>query len=87
MKDNSGPFMLRRRILFSNGYQLSVIRGSFSYTGEHELEFEIAVIDQDGGWATNDFFPEHSGNVIPHVSLENIMELITRIGDQPCLQL
>ena len=40
-------FTDRARICFKNGYQLSIVRGSFTYGYEDGL-FEIAPIDKDG---------------------------------------
>ena len=48
-EDMSDPFLgiKRVRVFFKNGYELSVIRGSFSYGGREGL-FEIMLTDKPG---------------------------------------
>lgn len=60
MIDNSDRFMSRILVKFVNGYQLSIIRGDFSYGGASGL-FEIAIIDNLGEFCTNQVFATRYG--------------------------
>lgn len=53
--DESDRFMSRILVKFVNGYELSIIRGNFSYGGESCL-FEIAIFDNFGEFCTKRVF-------------------------------
>lgn len=78
--DRSDEYMLRRRYIFNNGYEVSVIRGYGAYTQDNVLEFETAVFD-DGEWATKDFYPNHYDDVCGSQSIEDVCLLFERIAE------
>lgn len=70
----------RIRIIFNNGYQLSVIRGPFTYGGREGL-FEIAPMEPKGGWAPYLFLKyDRRDDVLGYLSAECVRYYIEKIG-------
>ena len=57
---------------FDNGFEISVIAGGFAYSTPREdkdspddfSDFEIAVFDPQGNWATKQFVPDLDDDVL-----------------------
>jgi hypothetical protein len=58
------------RMMFENGYGVSVVRHSFSYGGEAGL-YELAVLDVDGEIT---YDTDVTDNVIGHLTPEGVTE-------------
>jgi len=58
------------RIMFENGYGVSVVRHSFSYGGNSGL-YELAVLDADGEIT---YDTDVTDNVIGHLTPEGVTE-------------
>jgi hypothetical protein len=63
------------RIMFENGYGVSVVCHSFSYGGEKGL-YEIAVLDTDGEIT---YDTDVTDNVIGHLTPEKVTEIMEQI--------
>jgi hypothetical protein len=63
------------RIMFKNGYGVSVVCHSFSYGGEKGL-YEIAVLDTDGEIT---YDTDITDNVIGHLTPEKVTETMAFI--------
>lgn len=71
-EDRSDELMSRLRVIFANGYELSIIFGEGSYGYEQGL-FEIAPINKHGGVDGNLLDEDDQGdNVLGHADPEKI---------------
>lgn len=79
---------IQARVQFANGNVLSVVAGSGMYSTPREnlnspddfSEFEIAIFDSNGNWATQNFFPNCDDDVMGWQSREEINSIIELIG-------
>ena len=63
---------INSRAEFGNGFSISVIAGRMAYSTPREdkdspddfASFEVAVFAPDGDWATKQFVPDHSDDVL-----------------------
>ena len=63
---------INSRTDFDNGFSISVIAGGMAYSTPREdkdspddfASFEVAVFAPDGDWATKQFVPDHSDDVL-----------------------
>ncbi|RJR12461.1 hypothetical protein C4588_02165 [Candidatus Parcubacteria bacterium] len=78
--DNSDIFMKQVRVVFNNGFQLSVIRGLGSYGGEHGL-FEIMLIPKPNGDMGP--FQELHDDPLGYLTSQEVMVWIDKIGALP----
>jgi hypothetical protein len=84
-KDTGGIHAIMK---FPNGNVLSVVAGSGMYSTPRENHnspddfsaFEIAIFGPDGGWATQNFFPNCGDDVMGWQSREEINSIIELIG-------
>jgi len=83
-KDTGGIHAIMK---FPNGNVLSVVAGSGMYSTPRENHnspddfsaFEIAIFGPDGGWATQNFFPNCGDDVMGWQDREEINILISKI--------
>ena len=73
----SDEMMMRARVIFKNDYQLSIVSGLYSYGGSDE--FEIAVFDPAGEFATEDVL-DASDVVVGYLSAETVTRVIETVG-------
>jgi len=79
--DNSDGLMRRARIKFINGFELSVIRGEFSYGSENGL-FEIAIFDVDGDFARECYDECDQGDgVVGNCDVEKVLHYIEKTAN------
>jgi hypothetical protein len=79
VKDLSGDFVQRRRVIFKNGLQLSVISGWFT-----DGLFEIAPMTAEEDWLPEIFDEEDKGDtVLNHCSPEKVIYYIEKIISWP----
>jgi hypothetical protein len=79
---------IHARMEFANGNVLSVVAGSGMYSTPREnlnspdefSTFEVGIFGPDGGWATRNFFPNCSDDVMGWQSREEINSIIELIG-------
>ena len=84
-KDTGGIHAIMK---FPNGNVLSVVAGSGMHSTPRENHnspddfstFEIAIFGPDGGWATQNFFPNCGDDVMGWQSREEINSIIELIG-------
>jgi hypothetical protein len=84
-KDTGG---IHAKMEFANGNVLSVVAGSGMYSTPREnlnspdefSTFEVGIFGPDGGWATRNFFPNCSDDVMGWQSREEINSIIELIG-------
>lgn len=76
----------RLRVVFKNGYIVSIIRGNLgmfgsTYGGEDGL-FEIAVMQPHGLSYTRQFFdPLHCDDVLGFLTVEDVRHYLNRVGE------
>jgi len=76
-KISDEPFMsgVRSRMVFENGYGVSVISHTYSYGGKDGL-FEIAVLDEDGDLTYN---TSVTNDVIGYLNPEEVTEIMKQV--------
>lgn len=80
VRDNSGPYIKRLRIVFKNGYQLSIVQGEGIYNGAST--FEIAIFNLEGYLDGSLFDEENQGdNLLDYCDLAKINHYILKIGN------
>lgn len=77
--NSSDSYTQRARIFFSNGYQLSIVRGKWTYGGKQGL-FEIAAFDRTGEM-DGDLIGIGDNVVKGFVTLEQVNEYILKIAN------
>lgn len=81
--DKSDKFASRVRIVFKNGYSLSVIRGEYTYGGSEGL-FEIAPINLkgklDGSLLDED---DQGDDVLGHCTLDKVAHYAKKLALMP----
>jgi hypothetical protein len=78
VRENSDSIASRIRVLFDNGYELSVIYGPISY-GYREGLFEVALF-YDHNWCTEFLVDKEIGDqVIGHCTKEDVINYMLRI--------
>lgn len=86
VKNLSDDRVSRLRLVFKNGYQLSIIRGEFSYGGDQGL-FEISPFDLEGCMNGGLFDEEDQGDdVLGYCNLEKVKYYVNKIGTLPAIQ-
>ena len=82
-EDRSDERMSRLLVIFTNGYELSIIFGKYSYGYEQGL-FEIAPINKRGELDGSLFDEDDQGNeVLGHVDLEKINYYMRKLALLP----
>jgi len=79
VKDTSCIDTSRIRIEFSNGYELSVIRGKYSYGGPEGL-FEIAPIGREND-LNGDLLNFECDDVLGWLTIDQVNEYITKMNN------
>lgn len=84
VSDHSDPLMSRLLFKFVNGYQLSIIRGRFSY-GDRESLFEIAPQDSAGDFVSHlfydgDDFDQGESPVLGYCTKERVKFYMNRVA-------
>lgn len=77
--DKSDELMTRARVYFKNGYQISVIRGSYSYGGPSGL-FEIAIMNSKGEFVRYFYNDDDADDVLGWQSEQDVIEYIKKVG-------
>jgi len=76
-KISDEPYMsgVRSRMIFENGYGVSVVSHTFSYGGKDGL-FEVAVLDEDGDLTYN---TSVTNDVIGHLNPDEVTEIMKQV--------
>lgn len=76
---NDAPFMVgkRSRMMFENGYGVSVVSHSYSYGGRDGL-YEVAVLDEDGDLTYN---TPVTNDVIGYLTEEEVSDVMKQVQD------
>lgn len=84
VEDLSDWLIKRARVHFTNGYQLSIVSGPFSYGGKQGL-FEIAIFDPEHNYCPQLFegYEKGDGNVLGYQTVEDAKHYISKIGSLP----
>ena len=85
------------RFTFANGYEVSAIWGSGSYSSSRDTEYnigdlfnpkftpskdvEIAVFNEAREWATETFFPGLGDSVKGYLPVDELVDLLVRVRD------
>lgn len=77
--DMSDPHTARLRVEFPNGFELSVIRGEYSYGGDAGL-FEVAVIDPAGSFTRAAFTEDPGDDVLGWQTPADVEALALRVA-------
>lgn len=74
---NDAPFMVgkKSRMVFDNGYGVSVVSHSYSYGGKDGL-FEVAVLDKDGELT---YDTPVTNNVIGYLNPKDVTEIMEQV--------
>ena len=74
---NDAPFMVgvKSRMMFDNGYGVSVVSHSYSYGGKDGL-FEIAVLDKDGSLT---YDTAVTNDVIGYLDPEGVTDIMEQV--------
>jgi len=81
IEDRSDELTIKVRIIFKNGYELSIIKGPYTYGGPKGL-LEIAPFGSDGKRAPHLFDEDDKGDtVLGHCSKEKVLYYINKIGN------
>lgn len=75
---------VKAKMGFSNGYTISVVAGNGLYSTPRKSlsdpnefsEFEVAIFNKDGEFATTEFFPNHNDDVLGWQSRADINTLM-----------
>lgn len=79
--NTSNEHTSRVRIVFKNGYELSVVRGQFTYGGERGL-FEIAPINLEGNLDGSLLDEDDQGDdVLGYLTPERVNYYVEKIGN------
>lgn len=80
IEDMSDELMARARVKLKNGYELSVIRGQYSYGGEQGL-FEIAPFNLKGEMDGSLFDEDDQGDdVCGYCDVEKVNHYLKKLG-------
>lgn len=83
VEDKSSDGFTRARVIFKNGYQLSIIRGEYSYGGREGL-FEIAPYTKQGDMDGDLFDEKDQGDdVLGFLDADEVNYYIKKIGEMP----
>ena len=74
---------VQSRIMFDNGYGISVIRSKFSYGGKMDL-YEIGILDSEGDICYTT--PITDSGVIGYLRKEDVSEVMIRIQNLPTIE-
>jgi hypothetical protein len=76
---NDAPFMVgvKSRMMFDNGYGVSVVSHSYSYGGKDGL-FEIAVLDKDGSLT---YDTAVTNGVIGYLDPEGVTDIMEQVQE------
>ena len=79
IKDVSIGTFRRTRVIFKNGYYLSIITGTYAYCGAGE--FEIAIYDAGEIFCPDLFYDEDKGDdVLGYCSVEKVKKYIEKMA-------
>ena len=76
---NDEPYMVgkKSRMVFDNGYGVSVVSHSYSYGGRNGL-YEVAVLDSDGNLT---YETPVTSNVIGYLTEENVTDVMKQVQE------
>jgi|SaaInlStandDraft_4_1057021.scaffolds.fasta_scaffold76887_2 hypothetical protein len=80
--DKSDDHISRMLIIFTNGYSLSIIHGSGTYSDSQEGLFEIAPYNNDGKMDGSLFDKKDIGDdVLGYCDIEKIKHYVNKLGN------